>query len=298
LGAVAVSAALAAAGSASAFDGATVTAAPAPPVAAATAAVAIASRAKTPAAAKAAAPLTALQAFESARIAYHDGDKAAALTSLEFAATHGHAGAQWMLGRLYAAGAGVAHDDTKAFDYFRDVVRRASSADFVDTREAAADAPYVSSALVWLGSYYLEGIPGSDVKPNPKIALHLFTDAAYNYGDPNAEYNLARMYLDGTDVTRNSALAVRWLNLAAAKGHAPSRALLGHILFKGDIVPKQAERGLMLMTLASQQAEKSGLASDKWMIDLHEKALAEATADQRTGALSFLDHWLKSRPEK
>jgi len=188
--------------------------------------------------------------------------------------------------------------EQEALDYFRKIVRRANSADFLDTREAAADAPYVSSALVWLGSYYLEGIPGSDVKPNPKIALHLFTDAAYNYGDPNAEYNLARMYLDGTDVTKNTALAVRWLNLAAAKGHAPSRALLGHILFKGEIVPRQAERGLMLMMLARQQAEKSGLASDKWMIDLDEKALAEATAEQRSGALSFLDRWLKAKAEK
>lgn len=264
------------------------------PAAAAAATVPAVGRAK----ANAKTPLTALQAFQSARMAYHDGDKAAALTSLEFAATHGHAGAQWMLGRMYAEGDGVAHDDVKAFDYFRKIVRRANSADFLDTREAAADAPYVSSALVWLGSYYLEGIPGSDVKPNPKIALHLFTDAAYNYGDPNAEYNLARMYLDGTDVTKNTALAVRWLNLAAAKGHAPSRALLGHILFKGEIVPRQAERGLMLMMLARQQAEKSGLASDKWMIDLDEKALAEATAEQRSGALSFLDRWLKAKAEK
>lgn len=280
-----------ASGPALAFDGSSADPASPVPAAAATATANAVSK-------KAKAPLTALEAFESARIAYHDGDKAAALTSLEFAATRGHAGAQWMLGRMYAEGDGVAHDDVKAFDYFRDIVRRANSADFQDTREAIIDAPYVSSALVWLGSYYLEGIPGSDVKPNPKIALHLFTDAAYNYGDPNAEYNLARMYLDGTDVPKNTALAVRWLNLAAAKGHAPSRALLGHILFKGEIVPRQPERGLMLMTLASQQAEKSGLASDKWMIDLHEKALAEATAEQRSGALSFLDRWLKSKAEK
>jgi TPR repeat protein len=244
-----------------------------------------------------AATMTPIEAFQAARAAYREGDKAAAVTSLEFAATHGHAGAQWMLGRMYAEGDGVAHNDIKAFDYFRDVIRLASAADFPDSRKARADAPYVSSALVWLGSYYLEGIPGTDIKPTPKIAFRLFSDAAYNYGDPNAEYNLARMFLDGTDVPRDTAQALRWLNLAARKGHAPSRALLGHLLFEGQVVPRQPARGLMLMALARRQAEKANTPADKWMIDLHEKALAQATAEERASALADLTHWIKRHGE-
>lgn len=314
---VAVVGMLATAGAAAAFDGSAAAAAgasagPAPaaiavpgaqaPAAAgsvaapAAAAVVPAGKAAATATAKSAA-LTPIEAFQAARAAYREGDKAAAVTSLEFAATHGHAGAQWMLGRMYAEGDGVAHNDIKAFDYFRDVVRLASAADFPDSRKARADAPYVSSALVWLGSYYLEGIPGTDVKPTPKIAFRLFSDAAYNYGDPNAEYNLARMYLDGTDVPRDTAQAVRWLNLAARKGHAPSEALLGHLLFEGQVVKRQPSRGLMLMALARRQAEKSASPADRWMIDLHEKALAQATADERASALADLTHWLKRHGE-
>jgi TPR repeat protein len=301
---------LASAGGAAAFDGSAaasdsaatagpaVVPAPAPAgvgatATAAAAAVVSALPAKADGKATALSKMTPLEAFQSARTAYLEGDKAAALTSLEFAATHGHAGAQWMLGRMYAEGDGVAHNDIKAFDYFREVMRLASAADFPDSRKARADAPYVSSALVWLGSYYLEGIPGTDIKPTPKIAFRLFSDAAYNYGDPNAEYNLARMYLDGTDVPRDTNQAVRWLSLAARKGHAPSRALLGHLLFEGQVVQRQPERGLMLMALARRQAEKDGVPSEKWMIDLHEKALAQATAEQRTGALAELNRWVK-----
>jgi hypothetical protein len=99
-----------------------------------------------------------LEAFENARNAYQAGNKTAAVSSLQLAAGAGHAGAQWMLGRMYAEGDGVGHDDFKAFEYFREVVRRASSSEFADSLEGR-DGPYISSALVWLGSYYLEGIP-------------------------------------------------------------------------------------------------------------------------------------------
>lgn len=265
--------------------------------AAATAATAATAAAPAIAAAGSARPAarTPREAFESARGAYQAGNKGAALSALQLAAGQGHAGAQWMLGRMYASGDGVGHDDQKAFEYFREVVRRASTAEFMDSLDRQQDAPYVSSALVWLGSYYLEGIPGSSVKPNPAIALRLFNDAAYNFGDPNAQYNLARMYLDGNGVAKDPGQALRWLNLASQKSHAPSRALLGHILFQGELVPRQPSRGLMLMTLAREAAESSGEPADKWMIDLQEKALAEASEKERSGALSFLERWLKGR---
>jgi TPR repeat protein len=238
---------------------------------------------------------TPLEAFNMARNAYRAGDKATALTALQFAAGQGHAGAQWMLGRMYAEGDGVVPDDLKAFENFRELVHRSSTEEASDSFENQSNAPYVSNALVWLGSYYLEGIPGTAVKPNPQAAVRLFTDAASNYGDPNAQYNLARMYLDGNGVKRDPAQAVRWLNLAAQKNHGPSRALLGHMMFKGDVVKKQPARGLMLMMLARQSAEQSGSPDAQWIIDLHEKALAESSEEERTGALGFLDGWLKAR---
>jgi uncharacterized protein len=238
---------------------------------------------------------TPLEAFDLARNAYRSGDKEAALSALQFAAGRGHAGATWMLGRMYAEGDGVTHDDRKAFEYFRDLVNRATTEGADESFEDRSNAPYISNALVWLGSYYLEGIPGSSIKPNPAAAIRLFTDAASNYGDPNAQYNLARIYLDGNGVKKDPGQAVRWLNLAAKKNHGPSRALLGHMMFKGEVVKRQPARGLMLMMLARQSAEQSGAADAQWMIDLHDKALQEASEDERRSATSFLDGWLKAR---
>ena len=40
------------------------------------------------------------------------------LSSLQYAAEGGHALAQWKLGRMYAEGDGVQHDDLRAFEYF------------------------------------------------------------------------------------------------------------------------------------------------------------------------------------
>jgi len=250
------------------------------------------------AAAAASSAKSPIEAFEKARSAYRSGDKTSAVLSLQYAAGRGHAGAQWMLGRMYAEGDGVAHDDEKAFYYFREVVREASASNFLDSYDQQTDGPYVSSALVWLGSYYLEGIAGTAVKPDPKIALRLFTDAAYNFGDPNAQYNLARMYLDGNGVKRDPERAVRWLNLAAQKNHAPSRALLGHMMFKGEFVHKQAAKGLMLMALARAAAQQSDDPSQQWMIDLYDKAVAGATEEERSQAAMLFDAWTRRHQQQ
>ncbi len=237
--------------------------------------------------------LTPGSAYATGVNAYLSGDKSTAVTALQFAAGKGHAIAQWKLGRMYAEGDGVSHDDIKAFNYFRDIVQSYAAGD-PDSMEVNSQAPYVSDALVWLGSYYLEGIPGQ-VQPNPDIARQLFVDAAFNHGDPNAQYNLARMYLDGTGVKRDPGQAVRLLNLAAQKEHPASRALLGHILFTGDLTRKQAALGLMWLTLAREPAELNARPEDAWIIDLHDKALALATEDERATALAYLERYLSRR---
>ncbi len=236
---------------------------------------------------------TADEAFNMARNLYRRGEKQEAINAFQFAAGQGHVGAQWMIARMYAKGDGVAHDDLKAFEYFRDIVSKAGS-DFDDTLESRQNAAYVSLALLQLGSYYREGIPGTYVKQDSHLAVSLFSRAAYNYGEPNAQYNLAVMYVEGNGVPKDLTRAVQLFHNAAKKGHGPSRARLGHMIFKGEGVKRRPELGLMWMNLARQSAEQSGEAEAQWMIDLHEKALAEASEDERKGALGFLDRWLNN----
>lgn len=208
---------------------------------------------------------------------YNAGDKAGAVKALDYAAREGHALALWKLGRMYADGDGVPRDDLKAFEYFSRLAD-----DHADEAEDSPRAPAIASAFVSLGGYFLAGIKGSYVAPNPERALEMFQYAASYFGDPNAQYNLGRLYLDGSGVDRDQRQAARWFNLAAEKGHRAAQALLGQLLVNGQGVPRQRARGLMWLTLAKQAADPK---REAWISTLHAEAHEAASeGDRRTAA--------------
>jgi TPR repeat protein len=234
------------------------------------------------------------EAYTSARDAlrlgvrdYNAGDKLGAVKALEYAATQGHALALWKLGRMYAAGDGVPQDDLRAFEYFSRIAD-----DNADEVPNSPRAGVVASALVSLGSYFLDGIKNSYVGPNPERAVELFQYAASYFGDPNAQYNLARLYLDGTGVDRDARQAARWFNLAAEKGHHPAQALLGHLLVTGEGVPRQRARGLMWLTLAKEAPDAK---QEAWIDSLYADAIQTATESDRRTATAFLEEFQAKR---
>ena len=213
------------------------------------------------------------------------GHARTAVAALEYAAEGGESLAQWKLGKMYAAGDGVPHDDAKAFDYFSQIVDNFDEDDS-DPREV----PFVSSAFVALGVYNLNGIADTRVRANPERALEIFHFAAVNFGDSTAQYDMARMYLDGTGVAKDPRQAARWLYLAADKGHIESQALLGQMLFNGyDGVAPQRAKGLMWLSLA-----KDGISDkvhDAWILDLYSRAMGAATdSDRQVASLYLEDH--------
>jgi hypothetical protein len=217
---------------------------------------------------------------------YNAGDKAGAVRALEFAAGRGHTLALWKLARMYANGDGVPHDDLKAFEYYSKVAD-----EHADEPPDSPNATVVASAFVSLGTYFLDGIRGTYVRPNAGRAQEMFHYAASYFGDPNAQYALARLYLDGTGVDQDARQAARWLNLAAEKGHHQAQALLGHLLVNGEGgVPRQRARGLMWLTLARDGADP---AKDAWIADLHEKAFAAASEADRQTALGHLEQFMR-----
>ncbi len=214
-----------------------------------------------------------------------NGHARTAVAALQYAAEGGESLAQWKLGKMYAAGDGVPHDDAKAFDYFSQIVDNFDEDDS-DPREA----PFVSSAFVALGVYNLKGIADTRIRPNPERALEIFHFAAVNFGDSTAQYDMARMYLDGTGVAKDPRQAARWLYLAADKGHIESQALLGQLLFNGyDGVAPQRAKGLMWLSLAKDGI--SDKARDAWIVDLYSRAMSAATeADRQVASLYLEDH--------
>jgi len=158
------------------------------------------------------------------------GNPATLIEALKVAAERGDRLAQWKLANSYAKGDGVPRDDVKAYDYFSQIVNNYDyDEDNLDQRDAAIVSKIVASAVVKLGIYKLNGIENSAVAADPQLALRLFQFAATNFGDANAQYNLARMHLDGAGTTKDEIQALRWLCLAAQKGHVEAQALLGQL---------------------------------------------------------------------
>ncbi len=233
--------------------------------------------------------LTPMQAFRSGAHWLKTGEKEKALNSLEYAAEKGHALAQWKLARMYAVGDGVTQNDLKAFNYFR---RIADS--HADDNPDTPQARFVSNAFVALGHYYLDGIPNTKVKADPDRAREMFNYAASYFRDPDAQYYLARLYLNGNGAPHDPRTAARWFGLSAQKGQCQAQAMLGAMLFAGDHVPRQAARGLMWLTLAKANAPST---DQDWVAKLYDSAFQQATEDERALALVLLKRWMENRRE-
>lgn len=233
------------------------------------------------------APITPFEAFRSGARALKDGQKEKAVVSLEYAADQGVVAAQWKLGRMYAEGDSVDQSDLRAFEYFRRIADA-----HADDNPNTAQARFVANAFVALGNYYREGIADTDVRADVGRARHMYAYAASYFGDPDAQYHLARLMLDNKGPFNDPLQAARWLHRAANKGHYQAQAVLGRMLFKGEVnVPRQPARGLMWLSLASSNATPS----EAWINELYQSALKQATEEERARAGDLLVLWMNGR---
>lgn len=244
-----------------------------------------------PAAVTSAAPAkvaqTPLQAFRAGTELLKSGDKDKAVTELRYAAEQGHPVAQWKLGRMYAEGDGVKRDHMQAFQYFSRI-----ASEHAEAAPWSQQARFVSNAYVSLGSYYLTGIPNTNVQTDHERARRLFFHAASYFGDADAQYQLARMSLGAEGAPKDVRQAVRWLNLAAPKGQHQAQALLGRMLFRGEGIPRDRSRGLMWLTLGRDAAAGP---EDNWIVQAYDDAYARASEAERMQADGLIQDWMKQQ---
>jgi uncharacterized protein len=230
------------------------------------------------------AELTPQEALRAPAAAVESSDKNKEFTALQYAADQGHAAAQWKLGRMYADGNGVAQDDLRAFDYFSQIANS-----HADEQPGTPQAHIVANAFVALGRYYLTGIANSNIKPDSARARQMFAYAASYFADADAQYELGRLYLNGTPSDVHEA--ARWFLKAATQGQCRAQVALGDILFRGLQVPRQAARGLMWLTLGRDCAGNDGA----WVKPLYDSAFRRASDDERAMALVYLKDWINGR---
>jgi len=230
-----------------------------------------------------------LEAFRSGAQAYNSGNLGEAVQQLEFAAERGHPAAQWRLGQMYAEGEGVTEDDARAFEYFAEVIK-----EHPGEAPSSQDAPFVAGAYVEIGAYLITGITAGNLSlpADPEQAREIFIYAASYYGDPDAQYQLGRMYLQGLGGEQDGWQAARWLLLAARNGHIDAQALLGDVLSGGqDGVSPEPVEGLMWLTIALARDAEDGMP-EAWIREAHERAFSVATAEQRDEARQRAETWL------
>ena len=225
---------------------------------------------------------SATEAYRQGASALKSGMPATAIPALEYAATRGVLGAQVTLARAYAAGRDMPQDDAKAFFYFQQIADQQA-----DISPSSPIAKYAAEAFVALGQYYVDGIPAMSLAPNPSYAAHLFRHAASYFGNGEAQYRLARLYMNGDGVEKNVGLAVNWLATAAKKQHAASQATLGEILWRGEDVRQRRARGLALIMLAHANAVASG-KEPQWIGELYQEALGKSDKPTRKDAEALL----------
>ncbi len=214
--------------------------------------------------------------FQFGFSAYKNGHKEQAVEAYKYAAENGQIGATWKLARMYAEGDGVTQDDYEAFKFFSEIADQ-------DVEPGSPEESYVSDALVALGNYMKTGIPGTPVGANEVQAQEYYMRAAANYRNPNAQFEMGRMFLKGEGGVRASVKqAARWFQLAAEKGHAGAQATLGNLLFQsGKVV-----RGLAMMTAA---LERAAPVDRPWIRSMQEEAFAVAPEADRRTAISLAD---------
>ena len=207
--------------------------------------------------------------------AYKHGHKAEAIEAYRYAADNGQVGASWKLAHMYAEGDGVARNDYEAFKFFNRIVQD-------DVEPGSPDDSYVSDALVALAGYYKTGIPDTPVKPNLGAAQDYYMRAAATYRNPDAQFELGKMYLYGEGVKESIRQAGRWFQLAAEKGHAGAEALLGNLLFQAG----RTVRGLAMMTAALAHCAPDDRS---WIRNMQEEAFALSGESDRRTAIALAD---------
>jgi hypothetical protein len=225
---------------------------------------------------------SATEAYRQGVSALKSDMPATAVPALEYAAKRGVLGAQVKLARGYASGRDLPKDAVKAFSYFQQIADQQA-----DISPRSPIAKYAAEAFVALGQYYLEGVPEMSLSSNPAYAGQLFRHAASYFGNAEAQYRLARLYMNGDGVEKNVGLAVNWLATAAKKQHPASQATLGEILWRGEEVRQRRARGLALIMLAHENTVAGG-KEPEWIGALYQEAFGKSDNATRKDAEALL----------
>ena len=223
-------------------------------------------------------------AFEQGMGAFKAGQLELAVPALEHAAARGILMAQYYLARIYADNANPYTDHTKAYMLYQHIADEYADID-PDTDQRS---PFVAKALTALAHYVKDGVGEIGLQPNAQRAAEYLHHAATFFNDPDAQFELAKIYLRGDGVPEDAKRAMHWLSVLTQKGHAGAQAFLADLYWRGKYLAQDQLRALALVSLAVEHAPSHERI---WIEDIHQKIFCGASELTRRQAELVVTDW-------
>lgn len=225
--------------------------------------------------------------------AYRSGFHKMAVPGLTYAAERGSLLGRYFLARLYADANGPLTDHAKAYQLYNGIYEEyATTIDVEDHPHAR----YVGKSLTALALYMLRGLPLIGLKPNAERAAGLLQEAATFFRDPDAQFELAKLYLTGDGVEVNHRKATNWLSTLTESGHPGAQAFLADLYWRGKVLPRDENRALALITLAVEHAPDHERI---WIEDTYQSiycGMAAGVRSQSDGLIASFRQRFSPRP--
>jgi len=228
-------------------------------------------------------------AFEQGLGAYKSGYYEMAVPALEQTIAEGSEFdkffAEFYLARIYSS-EGALTNHAKAYRLYQTLANENADADPEDGRRA----PFVAKALTALAGYLQRGLPDIGLKPDPQRAADYLHHAATFFGDKDAQFELAKIYLNGTGTDDDTKRGMHYLSVLTEEGHPGAQAYLADLFWRGVHVKKDEQRALALITMAVEHAPSHERI---WIEDIYQNIFCATSQKTRKQADGIAAIWRK-----
>jgi hypothetical protein len=229
-------------------------------------------------------------AFEQGLGAYKSGYYEIAIPALQEATKTGpelnRFFAEFYLARIYSDNAAMFTDHAKAYLLFQKLADENADVDPDDGQRA----PFVAKALTALAGYLRSGVKQIAVAPDPERAVDYLRHAATFFGDKDAQFDLAKIYLAGGGSSEDVKRGMHYLSVLTEDGHPGAQAYLADLLWRGRYIKKDERRALALIIMAVENAPEHERI---WIDDIYQHVFCGTSQGTRKQADGIVATWKK-----
>jgi len=225
------------------------------------------------------------EAFRHGVGSWRGGYVERAIPALRYAAEHNHFLAQYYLARILADNSTPFTDHVGAYQLFKRIALDHSNIDPDDDQRA----PFVARALASLAGYVRSGLPAAGVKSDPVRSVEYLRHAAQFFNDEEAQFDLAKIYLQGDAVPADPRMGLHYLSVLTQRGHAGAQAFLADIYWRGRYgIKRDEQRAFALATVAAENAPETERV---WIEDMYHNIYCGMGTNTRQQSAAMVADW-------